>query len=207
MVKSKSRNRLQDGACAAGSKPCTAPHSPRSDSKGYIVGIDPGLNRTGYAILRSADGRLEEAGLIRPVHGPLPLRLYKLHEAVRELLGQYAPAELALEELFSHYAHPRTAILMGHARGVICLVAAEKHVEVFSYGATHIKRIITGSGRATKSQMQQAICHQLRLPAVPQPSDVADALAVAVCHWYKRRNSSEAIGPVGRRTALPLALT
>jgi len=86
--------------------------------------------------------------------------------------------------LYSHYAHPRTSILMGHARGVICLAAAEAGIPVISYSATQIKRILTGNGRAPKIQVQQAIQRELRLANLPEPPDVADALAVALCHCY-----------------------
>ena len=91
-----------------------------------------------------------------------------------------------MEELYSHYERPRTAILMGHARGVICLAAAEAGIPVVHYSATQIKRILTGSGRAPKSQVQRAIQRELALAAVPDPPDVADALAAALCHYYLR---------------------
>ena len=91
---------------------------------------------------------------------------------------------MAIEELYSHYARPRTAILMGHARGVICLAAAKAGVPIKHYSATQIKRILTGSGRASKSQVQRAIQRELALPSLPSPPDVADALAVALCHHY-----------------------
>jgi crossover junction endodeoxyribonuclease RuvC len=167
----------------------------------YVIGIDPGLQRTGYAVLEMRQGALREAGLIRPRRGSLPDRLQELYAGLGELLDQFSPAQMALEELFSHYARPRTAILMGHARGVICLAAALRGVEVFSYGATHVKRMITGSGHCPKAQMQRAICQQLHLGKPPEPSDVADALAVAVCHWYKQRGAvfDSICGPAQRK--------
>ncbi len=91
---------------------------------------------------------------------------------------------MAIEQLYSHYKHPRTAILMGHARGVICLAAAQAGIAVIHYSATQIKKILTGNGRAPKIQMQQAIRRELALAEVPEPPDVADALAVALCHYY-----------------------
>jgi crossover junction endodeoxyribonuclease RuvC len=91
---------------------------------------------------------------------------------------------MALEELYSHYKRPRTSILMGHARGVICLAAAQAGISVASYSATRIKKTLTGNGRATKPQMQRAVARELGLASPPEPHDVADALATALCHYY-----------------------
>ena len=100
------------------------------------------------------------------------------------MIASLKPDVMALEELYSHYDRPRTAILMGHARGVICLAAAQAEIPIKHYAATQIKRILTGSGRAPKSQMQRAIQRELALSAPPEPPDVADALAAALCHYY-----------------------
>jgi crossover junction endodeoxyribonuclease RuvC len=100
---------------------------------------------------------------------------------------------MAIEELYSHYERPRTAILMGHARGVICLAAAQANVPVVSYSATQIKRLLTGNGRAPKSQMQRAICHEFGLASPPEPPDVADAMALALCHLFLQRELSQAV--------------
>jgi crossover junction endodeoxyribonuclease RuvC len=152
-----------------------------------ILGIDPGLNITGYGVLDAGDGRLRlcEAGVVRgKSRGSLTKRLLEIHTGVTEVIANLQPAVMALEELYSHYDRPRTAILMGHARGVISLAAAQAGIPVLSYSATQIKRILTGSGRASKSQVQRAIQRELALAAVPEPPDVADALAVALCHYY-----------------------
>ncbi len=153
-----------------------------------ILGIDPGLNVTGYGVLEVAEGRLRlcEAGIIRGGSGRVPLarRLAAIHDGVADVIDAFKPSVMALEELYSHYARPRTAILMGHARGVICLAAARGGIPVVHYSATQIKKILTGSGRAPKSQVQRAIQHELRLSQPPDPPDVADALAIALCHHY-----------------------
>ena len=126
-----------------------------------------------------------EAGVVRgTARGSLAARLAEIHGGVAEVIASLAPSAMAVEQLYSHYKHPRTAILMGHARGVICLAAAEADVAVISYSATQIKKVLTGNGRAPKIQMQQAIQRELSLAAVPEPPDVADALAVALCHYY-----------------------
>jgi crossover junction endodeoxyribonuclease RuvC len=161
-----------------------------------IVGIDPGLNITGYAVVeRSARGiALVEAGMIRGrSRGDLAARLKEIHDGVTDVAKTFQPAAFAIEELYSHYERPRTAILMGHARGVICLAAVQAGVPVVSYSATQIKRLLTGSGRAPKSQMQRAICHEFGLAAPPEPPDVADAMALALCHLFLQRELSQAI--------------
>ncbi|MDP7204818.1 MAG: crossover junction endodeoxyribonuclease RuvC, partial [Pirellulaceae bacterium] len=112
-----------------------------------------------------------------------------IHDGVSEVIRQHRPVAVAVEELYSHYRMPRTAILMGHARGVICLAAAQHEIPVYHYAATQIKKILTGNGRATKQQMQNAICREFGLATPPEPADVADALAIALCHHYLGRNS------------------
>lgn len=152
-----------------------------------ILGIDPGLNVTGYGVLDLGNGppRLCEAGVIRGKdRGSLTARLVDVHRGVAEVIAGFHPAAVALEELYSHYKRPRTAILMGHARGVICLAAAEAGLPVIHYSATQVKKILTGSGRAPKLQVQQAIQRELGLTTLPDPPDVADALAIALCHYY-----------------------
>ncbi len=152
-----------------------------------ILGIDPGLNITGYGILRRRPRgpKLEEAGVIRGGSGgPLPPRLHKIHKGLSEVVESYRPAAIAIEQLYSHYQRPQTSILMGHARGVICLVGAQFDIPVFDYAATKVKKLLTGNGRAPKVQMQQAIRRELSLSAVPEPADVADALAIALCHFH-----------------------
>ncbi len=153
-----------------------------------ILGIDPGLDTTGYGALTPAAGgpRLIEAGVVRGGHSNQPLaeRLLEIHRGVAEVLAAFAPAVMALEQLYSHYQRPRTAILMGHARGVICLAAAEAGIPVVHYSATQVKKILTGAGRAGKAQVQRAIQRELGLAQLPEPPDVADALAIALCHCY-----------------------
>jgi crossover junction endodeoxyribonuclease RuvC len=99
-----------------------------------------------------------------------------------ELLNETLPATVAVEALFTHYARPATAILMGHARAMVFLSAAHLQVPVRSYPPRLVKKALTGSGAASKSQMQLTIRQLLALPTVPQPPDIADALAIAICH-------------------------
>jgi crossover junction endodeoxyribonuclease RuvC len=155
------------------------------------LGIDPGLNVTGYGVVQpSPDGPLLlEAGIVRgPAGGSLAKRLAEIHRGISEVVASFRPAAMAIEELYSHYERPRTAILMGHARGVICLAAAQADVPIKHYAATQIKKMLTGSGRAPKRQIQMAICREFGLTSPPEPPDVADALATALCHIYLCRD-------------------
>ena len=149
-----------------------------------ILGIDPGLQVCGYACLDSDGdlGTIVEAGVLR-TEGELPLerRLNQIAEDIETLLSRFRPEVVAVEELYSHYAHPRTAILMGHARGVILQKSAAAGLEVKSFSATRIKKSLTGNGRASKEQVQRTMQTILALPEVPKPNDVADAMAVALC--------------------------
>lgn len=149
-----------------------------------ILGIDPGLHLCGYACLEAGGNgeNLVEAGVIRiPADLPLAARLNQLAEDIQTILERFRPQVVAVEELYSHYAHPRTAILMGHARGVILQKTAAVGVEVKSFSATRIKKSLTGNGRASKEQVQRTIQTLLALPEVPDPPDVADAIAAALC--------------------------
>ena len=152
-----------------------------------ILGIDPGLNITGYAVVekKGTSTLICEAGVVRSTRGgSLESRLAEIFEGIREVIAGFQPAAVAVEELYSHYERPRTAILMGHARGVICLAASLAGIRVQPYAATQVKRLLTGNGRAPKAQIQKAVCREFGLPEVPEPPDVADALAIAVCHLH-----------------------
>ena len=153
-----------------------------------ILGVDPGLNITGYGVIEITPRgpRVVEAGVIRGPSSrhPLGARLHQIHQALGEVITSLRPSMLALEELYSHYERPRTAILMGHARGVYCLAAAQADIPIFHYAATQVKKMLTGSGRAPKGQMQEAVQRELNLQQTPEPADVADALAIALCHHY-----------------------
>ncbi len=154
-----------------------------------ILGIDPGLNTTGYGVIevdraRSALGRVRliEAGIVRSRAGAsIESRLNEIYSGVREVIDSFRPQMVALEQLFSHYERPRTAILMGHARGVICLAAGQAGLNVVHFEPTRVKKVMTGNGRAPKHQIQLAVKLQLGLHSVPEPADVADALAIALC--------------------------
>lgn len=158
-----------------------------------ILGVDPGLQVTGYSVIeaRPRGPHVRQAGIIRTQDGTkttdVALRIRVLYDGIVEVMSEYPPNVMVVEQLFAHYDHPRTAILMAHARGVILLAAAQRNVPVVSYTAPRIKKTITGSGRATKEQMQHCIRRELNLARLPEPHDVADALAAALCHYYQTR--------------------
>jgi crossover junction endodeoxyribonuclease RuvC len=162
-----------------------------------ILGIDPGLNISGYGVVDvlPAGLKLVEAGVIRGrSRGSLTARVREIYDGVNDVITSLQPTVLALEELYSHYKRPKTAILMGHARGVICLAGAQAGIRVVHYPATQIKRILTGNGRAPKAQMQLSIQRELQLRQLPEPADVADALAIALCHFYLGREHNRMPG-------------
>ena len=149
-----------------------------------IIGIDPGLQITGYGVIdwRAVRPALLDAGVIRlKPKTSIADRLVELEAELESLFDEHKPDFAAVEQLYSNYAHPRTAILMGHARGVILLVGRRRGVRVEEFAANRIKQSLTGHGHASKPQMQRAIQHQWNLPQLPEPPDVADALAVALC--------------------------
>jgi len=149
-----------------------------------ILGIDPGLQVCGYACLETdgVDRRLIEAGIFRSI-GSLPIeeRLNSIAEDMGSLLKRFEPEIAAVEELYSHYDHPKTSVLMAHARGVILQKCAEQGIKVESFSATRIKKNITGNGRASKGQIQRSVQTILGLADVPEPNDVSDAIAVSLC--------------------------
>jgi crossover junction endodeoxyribonuclease RuvC len=172
----------------------TAEPQPNAHAQGLrILGIDPGLQVTGYAVLEVSPARplVREAGIIRSAEKRTPAdmasRLLSLYTGIVEVMEEFRPNVIAVEQLYSHYEHPQTAILMGHARGVIFLAAGQRGLPVISYAATRIKKTITGNGRASKDQVQRTVQRELGLAQLPEPADVADALAAALCHYYVQK--------------------
>jgi crossover junction endodeoxyribonuclease RuvC len=156
------------------------------------LGVDPGLNCTGYALLeRTSRGPvLREGGVVRSTRSDsLAQRVMEIAHGIREIIEEYQPQLMAVEKVFSHGKNVQTALLMAHARGAILLVAAEQKVPVLHYTPTHIKKLLTGSGRASKEQIQFAIRNELGLENILEPNDVADASAVALCLYHSVRHA------------------
>jgi crossover junction endodeoxyribonuclease RuvC len=161
-----------------------------------VFGIDPGSVRTGYGCI-DTDGRrhqLVSCGAIAcPPRASLADRLEQIHTRLRELISSAHPDCIAIENLF-HARNVKSALVLGHARGVSVLAAVQAGVPIVEYTPAAIKSAIVGYGRADKRQMQQMVKLLLGLDAPPSPHDAADALAVAICHV-------QASGPIGQLAA------
>ena len=150
-----------------------------------ILGIDPGLRVTGYGIIEEKGFRLVEAGVIRTkANTSIQSRITKIFDEISKIVEEHRPGVLVLEKIFSHYKHPTTAILMGHARAMACLVCGKFDVQLINYPSTRIKKAITGNGHASKIQVQRMVQSLLKLKAAPEPVDVSDALAMAISYCY-----------------------
>ena len=151
-----------------------------------ILGIDPGSESTGYAIIES-DGSLNVAVIFGAIktnpRSPFHQRLLKIYTDLCEILSREPVDALAIEGIF-HAANVQSALKLGHARGVALLAAAQQGIPVFEYSALEIKSAIVGYGRAEKHQVQGMVRFLLQLPEIPTPDDAADALAVAICHGH-----------------------
>jgi crossover junction endodeoxyribonuclease RuvC len=148
-----------------------------------ILGVDPGLRTTGYGVIEVRDGapHLIEGGVLQPnPKHALEQRLVQLHDAMVEVVRATRPDCMVLEELWTAYEHPQTAVLMGHARGVLALAAGANGVPVQHIAHSAVKRALAGSGAATKSQVKGMVVRLLGLSAPPEPDDVSDALALAI---------------------------
>lgn len=166
-----------------------------------ILGVDPGLNITGYGLIevypvrdfdKISNGaypsnkiKLIEAGIIRTsAKIGISERLKKIYNNIRAILQEFKPEILVLEKLYSHYGHPATSILMSHARGVICLLCGLNDIKLISYPSTRIKKAVAGNGHASKTQIQRMVTELLHLKKTPEFVDVTDALALALSFVY-----------------------
>ena len=150
----------------------------------FVLGIDPGLSITGYALVRSAPSGFEAvaAGVIRTGRGlPMADRLAELHADLASLIAEHRPEQVAIERVFVN-RNLQTAEGVGRASGVVLLAAAQAGLEVHEYSPSAVKKAIVGVGTAPKAQVQEIVARRLGLERSPSPADAADALAVAMCH-------------------------
>ncbi len=149
-----------------------------------ILGIDPGTRITGYGVIKRTSSKLEplDFGCIRPpANLPLPERYLAIFNGLEKLLDQYQPSAVAVETQFV-YKNIQSAMKLGMARGAVLIAAAKRKIPIFEYAPTKAKLAATGSGSASKEQVQRMIQLLLKLPILPEPEDAADALALAICH-------------------------
>lgn len=150
----------------------------------FVLGIDPGLTRTGFGLVRRGPNGIEAvgAGVIRTEAAtPTPIRLAELREGLRSVIDEHRPTAMAIETVFTN-RNRATAISVGRASGVALLAAGEAGIPVTEYTPTAIKLAIAGSGRADKKAVQLMVGRRLSLKEPPRPADAADALAIAICH-------------------------
>ncbi|HHF7343756.1 TPA: crossover junction endodeoxyribonuclease RuvC [Legionella feeleii] len=155
-----------------------------------ILGIDPGSRITGYGIIREEKRKIfyVDSGCIRTSDGELSQKLLQIFNGICQLMDEYAPDEVAIEQVFMHQ-NPNSALKLGHARGVAMVAAASHRVSVSEYSAREIKQAVVGYGAAQKEQVKHMVVTLLMLNSPPQ-NDAADALAIAICHSHMRHGLS-----------------
>ena len=161
--------------------------SQKPEENPCYLGIDPGLQCTGYAVIEPCSRKpfLREGGVVKSnTKGTLTARVKEIADGIREVIEEYQPQVAAIEQIFSFGKNPQSALKLAHARGAVLLVLADHEIPVVQYSATQVKKMLTSSGRASKSQMQTAVMHELKLDEIPKPHDIADASAVALCLYH-----------------------
>ena len=152
-----------------------------------ILGIDPGLKATGYGFIEyhKPNFRLIETGAIQPKQTePIQLRILKIYSGLNGLIDQHKPDVLVLEKLYTHYNHPTTASILGHIRGVVCLLCAQKDIILIEQSVKRIRKAITGNGSSNKDQIQRFVAQTFNIDAGKLTLDASDALALAMGYAY-----------------------
>ena len=156
-----------------------------------ILGVDPGLRRTGYGLVdvsSQSSIRLVEVGTIEPKEKDLfENRIYKIHAGLEKIIGESKPDVMVLETLYAHAKHPTTASLLGHVRGVICLLCAQKKIQLIEHSVKRIRKSLVGNGNATKEQTRALVANLLKVNASQLTLDASDALALALGHAHMIR--------------------
>jgi crossover junction endodeoxyribonuclease RuvC len=159
------------------------------EKKMRVLGIDPGSLVTGFGVVEEQANGLQAVtwGVVRTTaRQPLAERLQRIYDGLLKTVQTWQPDAVSVEQVF-FAENPKTALILGHARGVALLTVAHAALPLVEYSALEIKLAVTGYGRAAKSQMQQMVKTLLRLDTLPQPADAADALAAAICHLHTQR--------------------
>lgn len=151
-----------------------------------ILGVDPGIATLGYGIIKYEGNKfltIDYGAVLTSSKSSMPERLAVLHRSLTDLINKYRPDVFSVEELFFN-KNVKTALTVGHARGIALLAAYENQLDIYEYTPLQVKQAIVGYGRAEKQQIQQMVKVLLNLKSVPKPDDVADALAIAICHAH-----------------------
>lgn len=158
-----------------------------------ILGVDPGLKATGYGVIEidqspARSVRLLEAGTIEPASdGSLPQKIDKIYKNLDAVIRDYSPEVMILEKLYAHYKHPTTACILGHARGVICLVSAQRGLKLIEQSVKRIRKALVGNGNASKEQTRAVVAHILKFSPEKLTLDASDALALALGYAHLER--------------------
>jgi len=164
-----------------------------------ILGIDPGLRVTGYGVIEYTNGatRVIEAGVVAPGNdAPIESRLRELHAGITQVITSTHPDAIVIEELYSTYRNPLTAIMMGHARGVLCLAGAQAGLPIATLAHSRVKRALVGSGAARKEQVNRMVAQLLGFAKPLEPDDVSDALALALAYCNVREHERRLPAPL-----------
>ena len=153
-----------------------------------ILGIDPGLTQTGFGIIHAgnSDPTLVDFGIIKPPgsDNPLAQRLKSIYRDIVQIVQDYKPTIMAVEDVF-YGKNVKSTLLLGHARGAALLAGAEFDLPIYEYSARKIKQAVTGNGNAHKNQVQYMVKARLKMKFAPEPLDASDALAIAICHYQQ----------------------
>ena len=158
-----------------------------------ILGVDPGLKATGYGVILVKGAQpsamtVLEAGTIEPKSRQLlPAKVQSIYDNLCDVVKQHRPAVMVLEKIYSHHKHPNTVSILGHARGIICLVAAQHGIELVEYSVKRIRKALLGRGDADKEQTRQAVMHHLKISGEGLTLDASDALALAMGYALMQR--------------------
>lgn len=158
-----------------------------------ILGIDPSLKATGYGLIEvstssSRQVKLLEVGTIEPrSKDSLPNKISKIYRHLDDIIAQYAPDVMVLEKLYAHYKHPATACILGHARGVMCLLCAQRKVKLVEHSVKRIRKALLGNGNASKEQAREVVAHILKFDPGNVTLDASDALALALGYAHLDR--------------------
>ena len=154
-----------------------------------VLGIDPGLTRTGFGVLSIVDEKPQiiDYGTIEPnKNDDLSKRLYSIYADINQLIDMFKPTVFSIEDIF-YGRNVKSALLLGQARGIAMLCAAKYDIPIFEYSAKKVKQAVTGNGNADKTQLQYMIKQIFKLKQLPTPLDASDAIGIALCHIYQTK--------------------